>query len=108
MFDRVSLNLTGKISKTEENFFKNAPKIDEIENSKGSSFQDVMLNMVNEMNNQLQAPDAMLKEVVAATGKYDIHDVMIALSKADIGVNIATTAATKVLQTYEKIMQIQL
>ena len=38
----------------------------------------------------------------------DIHDVMVAMSKAEISVNIATTAVGKVIQAYDKIMQIQI
>ena len=37
----------------------------------------------------------------------DVHDVMIAMSKSEISVNVATTAVGKVIQAYDKIMQIQ-
>jgi len=38
----------------------------------------------------------------------DIHDVMTAMAKAELAVNIATTATGKVIQAYDKIMQIQI
>ena len=37
----------------------------------------------------------------------DIHDVMIAMSKSEITVNVATQAVGKVIQAYDKVMQIQ-
>ena len=38
----------------------------------------------------------------------DIHDVMIAMSKAELTVNLATQMTSKVIQAYEKVMSIQL
>ena len=37
----------------------------------------------------------------------DIHDVMTSMAKAEINVNVATTVVGKIIQTYDKIMQIQ-
>ncbi len=38
----------------------------------------------------------------------DKDDVMVAMSKAEIAVNVATTATGKIIQAYDKIMQIQI
>ena len=58
-------------------------------------------------NNELNAPDDMLKDVMSGNTNIDIHDVMIAMSKSEITVNVATQAVGKVIQAYDKIMQIQ-
>ena len=62
-----------------------------------------MMSELNEVTNKPQklTEDAML-------GKADIHDVMAAMQKSEIQLNIATTALGKVIQTYEKIMQISI
>ena len=39
-------------------------------------------------------------------GKADIHDVMAAVAKSELTVQAAATVTGKILQTYEKIMQI--
>jgi len=70
------------------------------------SFKNVMANMTNDLNATVSAPDQMLQDSVAGNG-VDIHDVIIAMNKADIGVNIATQLTTKIVQSYEKIMAIQ-
>ncbi len=95
---------TGHIS----NISGNSNSFSMINEEEKVSFKDVITDMANGINNELNAPDEMLNSIMRGGNEYDIHDVMIALSKADMGVTIATTAATKVLQTYEKIMQIQL
>ena len=41
-------------------------------------------------------------------GNADIHDVMTAMAKAELGVTVATNITTKIVQAYDKIMQIQL
>lgn len=70
------------------------------------SFKNVMTNLTNNLNSTVSAPDQMLQDSVAGNG-VDIHDVIIAMNKADIGVNIATQLTTKIVQSYEKIMAIQ-
>ena len=82
--------------------------INSLNKAEEKSFKGVMFDLAKQMNSQINAPDEMLTQVMAGNPNVDIHDVMIALTKADLGVNIATNVTTKVLQSYEKIMQIQL
>lgn len=70
------------------------------------SFTDVMTGLVKGVNDTVKAPDAVLEDAMLGQGA-DIHDVMIAMSKAEVGINIATQMTTKVIQAYEKIMAIQ-
>ena len=58
-------------------------------------------------NKDLNAPDNLLKDVMSGNDDVDIHDVMTAMAKAEINVNVATTVVGKIIQTYDKIMQIQ-
>ena len=37
----------------------------------------------------------------------DIHDVMTAMAKSEVSVNVATQMVGKVIQAYDRIMQIQ-
>ena len=69
-------------------------------------FKNVMSNLTNDINSTINAPDQLLQDSVAGNG-VDIHDVIIAMNKAEIGVNIATQLTTKIVQSYEKIMAIQ-
>jgi flagellar hook-basal body complex protein FliE len=70
------------------------------------SFTDVMTNLAKGVNDTVKAPDALMEDVIMGNGA-DIHDVVIAMSKAEVGLNITTQMTTKVLQAYEKIMSIQ-
>ena len=42
------------------------------------------------------------------TGNVDVHDLMVANAKAELLVSVTTQVATKVVQAYDKILQIQL
>lgn len=69
-------------------------------------FKNIMSNMASDLNSTISAPDQMLQDSVAGNG-VDVHDVIIAMNKAEIGVNVATQLTTKIVQSYEKIMAIQ-
>lgn len=71
-----------------------------------SSFKNVMSGLTNGLNQDLNAPEKLLKSVMAGDENVDIHDVMTAMAKAEISVNVATQVTTKVIQAYEKISQI--
>ncbi len=67
-----------------------------------------MGGMVNTLNDQVNAPDQMIKDVMMGSKNVDVHDVMTAMAKAELNINIATQVTGKVIQAYDKIMQIQL
>ena len=72
--------------------------------TKVGSFKDVVVDMMNEMNETTNKPQELLAD--AMQGKADIHDVMAAVAKSELTVQAAATVTGKILQTYEKIMQI--
>lgn len=73
----------------------------------GPSFKNVMMKTVEGLNDTLNRPDKMMVEAVT-NGTYDVHDVMIAGAKAELAVTIASQITTKVVQAYDKILQIQI
>lgn len=77
-----------------------------VEEPETRDFKSVFSGLVENLNREVNAPDAVLHD--AMVDKADVHDVMAAISKAEIQMNIATTVTTKVIQTYDKIMQIQI
>ena len=64
--------------------------------------------MVENLNTQMNAPDNLLKDAMMGNENVDIHDVMTAMAKAELSVTVATTAVGKVIQAYDKIMQLQI
>jgi flagellar hook-basal body complex protein FliE len=83
-------------------------RMDQINQPEGPSFKSVMGSMVNTLNDQVNAPDQMIKDVMMGSKNVDVHDVMTAMAKAELNINIATQVTGKVIQAYDKIMQIQL
>jgi flagellar hook-basal body complex protein FliE len=72
----------------------------------GPNFMDTLMNTVSGINETMQKPDALLKDMMTG-GKTDVHDVMIANTQAELAVNMATQITTKVIQAYDRILQIQ-
>ena len=83
-------------------------RMSRVEEPATADFQSVMSELVENMNTQMNAPDNLMKDVMMGSENVDIHDVMTAMAKAEIAVNMATTVTGKVLQAYDRIMQIQI
>lgn len=83
-------------------------RMNRVEEPSTVNFQSVMSGLVENLNTSMEAPDNLLKDAMMGSQNVDIHDVMTAIAKAEIAVNVATTATGKVIQAYDKIMQIQI
>lgn len=83
-------------------------RMSRVEEPATADFSSVMSGLVENLNTQMNAPDNLLKEAMMGSENVDIHDVMTAMSKAEISVTVATTAVGKVIQAYDKIMQLQI
>lgn len=78
----------------------NAPEVS------SKTFKDTVIDMMAELNEVTKKPQELSNDFMQ--GKADIHDVMSAIAQSEITVQAATTMTGKILQTYEKIMQIQI
>ena len=83
-------------------------RMNRVEKLETNDFKSVFSGLVENFNRELNAPDQLMKDVMEENGNVDIHDVMTAMAKAELGVTVATNITTKVIQAYDKIMQIQL
>ena len=79
-----------------------------VEKLETNDFKSVMSGLIENFNQELNAPDQLMKDVMQENGNADIHDVMTAMSKAELSISIATTVTGKVIQAYDKIMQLQI
>ena len=70
------------------------------------TFKDTFADMVQEFNEITSKPENLTMDMMQ--GKADIHDVMAAVAQSELTVQAVTTVTGKILQTYEKIMQIQI
>ena len=83
-------------------------RMSRIEEPATTDFKSVMSGLVEGMNESMNAPDNLMKDVMMGSENVDIHDVMTAMAKAELSINIATSVTGKVIQAYDKIMQIQI
>lgn len=74
---------------------------------KRPSFQDAMVNVLDNVNKATEVPEALMHEAMT-TGGVDVHDVMVANAKSELLISITTQVATKVVQAYDRILQIQI
>jgi len=105
-----SIDLAGRIqcSKMDAGFGGiPSARMDSIEKPETLNFKGVMSGLVENLNQDLNAPDQLLKDAMTGNNNVDIHDVMTSMAKAELSVNVATQVTSKVIQAYDKIMAIQ-
>jgi len=76
-------------------------------NPNSPSFKSIMTDTLTSLNNQTMEPDKLMHQAIV-TGNVDVHDIMIANAKAELAVTIAAQMTTKVVQAYDRILQIQI
>lgn len=72
----------------------------------GSSFKDVLLRNLDEVN-KLQQDAATAIEDLAAGKRNDVEGVIIATQKADTAFKALQAVRNKVIQAYEEIQQMR-
>ena len=105
-----SYNLSDRIQHTKLDsgvYGMPSARMERMESPNTGDFKAVFSGLVENFNTEVNAPDNLLKDVMSGNTNVDIHDVMTAMAKSEITVNIATTAVGKVIQAYDKVMQIQ-
>lgn len=105
-FGSRNLTLQGKIHNPYFNtsFMKNSSM--GVDETQKKSFSDVLGDVSTAINKDLDAPDKILADVINGTGDADVHDVTVAMAKAEMTVSLVTQVTSKVIQAYEKISQI--
>lgn len=81
-------------------------RMDRVEKPETQDFKQVFSGLVENLNSEINAPDNLLKDVMSGNKNVDIHDVMTAMAKSEISVNIATQITGKVINAYDRVMQI--
>ena len=61
---------------------------------------------MEDLNQEINAPDNLMKDVMSGNKNVDIHDVMVSLAKSEIAINVATQVTGKVINAYDRVMQI--
>jgi len=101
-------DLASRIQHTKFTSGNNMPslRMDAVESLETPNFKQVFSGLVENLNAEANAPDNMLKDVMSGNHNVDIHDVMTAMSKSEISINIATQMVGKVINAYDRISQI--
>ena len=81
-------------------------RMSRIETPATGDFKSVFSGLIENLNESVNAPDRLTKDLMM--DKADIHDVSIAMSKAELDINIATQMTGKIIQAYDKVMQISI
>jgi len=77
-----------------------------VQETKRPAIGETFENLLNETANNLSEADRLSRES-AAGGPVDLHDVMIAMEKADISLRLLVQVRNKALDAYQEIMRMQ-
>ncbi len=76
----------------------------EMKSDKEASFTEVLGSMLNSVNG-LQFDAAKAQELAAAGEIADLHDVMIALEKAGVAMDLLLEIRNKLVEAYETLVK---
>ncbi len=81
-------------------------KLDNVEKQNGAGFKETIGNFVNEVNDlQMKAGESVEN---FATGKVEnVHEVMIAMSKAEVSFKFMMETRNKLIDAYKEIIRMQ-
>ena len=85
-----------------------ALRMDRVETPENPDFKQVFSGLVEDLNTEMNAPDNLLKDIMSGNQNVDIHDVMAAMSKSEITVNVTTQIIGKVINAYDRVSQISI
>lgn len=101
------LGLLSSINNSKLNINMPPMRMDELNTeNKVGTFSETMLSLARNVNETVNAPDTAMQDMLTGNGA-DIHDVITAINKAELTVSMATQMTTKVVQAYDRIMNIQ-
>lgn len=85
----------------------NLPTFPVNQSSQNSDFGQMLMDVLNEVN--AAQGESRAKQTAFMTGQpVDIHDVMIAMEKASVSLQLTMQVRNKLLESYQEIMRTQL
>ena len=86
---------------------RNAPNASSTNTIQGPSFSDYLSEQVNKVNSKIVTADQKVADV--ATGKSkNLHEMMVALNKADLSLRMLTSVRNKAVEAYQELMRMSL
>ncbi|MDL1971650.1 MAG: flagellar hook-basal body complex protein FliE [Deltaproteobacteria bacterium] len=70
-----------------------------------NTFKDIFKKYLRDVDRQQKAAESAINQFLA--GKMDVHQVMIALEKADLSFRLLMKIRNKLLEAYQEIMRMQ-
>jgi len=77
-----------------------------IAEKKDSSFGEILKTYLQKVNTEQKIADEMINRFLA--GEADIHQVMIALEKAELSFQLMMQVRNKLIEAYHEIMRMQI
>ncbi len=74
---------------------------------KSGAFANMLTDMLSSTNDQMNSAEAQSKAMLAGENK-NIHEVMIALEKANISFRFLTQVRNKAIEAYQEVFRMQL
>jgi len=71
------------------------------------SFGNMVLDALNGVNSLEQNSSNMAEKLITDPENTDVHDVTIAMAKANMGMSITKAVVDKALRSYQEIMSIR-
>ena len=105
-----SMNIFSKMNSAMpiDEFSQKGFGLSSLKESSGTDFKTVLSGLVSNLNHEIEKPDQLLNQQMMGNQDVDIHDVMTAVAKAELGISLATQVTSKVVTAYNTVMNISI
>jgi flagellar hook-basal body complex protein FliE len=80
---------------------------EEADNRAVSSFSDMVFEALNDVNDLAQESTALTEQYIINPDSVDVHDVTIAMSKANLAITLTKSVVDNALKAYREIINIR-
>ena len=85
----------------------NSPTSSSARSVQGPSFADYLSEQVSKVNSTITTADQKVSDVTTGKSK-NLHEMMVALNKADMSLRMLTSVRNKAVEAYQEIMRMSL
>ncbi|AHH13793.1 flagellar hook-basal body complex protein FliE [Borrelia hermsii] len=95
------------IRKNPLHFDRSSSGFDVKRKEKVESFKDLFFNLISDVNNSQLDVSKMSQQAILKPNDIDVHDIVIAMSKANMNLSITKAIVEKSIKAYQDIINIR-
>jgi flagellar hook-basal body complex protein FliE len=96
-----------QMNRTNSRQFNSAGQLAPLEGTEHTSFQDVLMKSMLEVNDAQQESEQLMQQMITNPDSVELHDVTIAMARAEMTLNLTRTVIDRAVRAYKEIITLR-